>query len=402
MLGSPRVIINALGDVTSRRDFMPFGEQVFSDPTYRPTNLKYNTGDEIRQKFTGYQKDEETQLDFAEARMYQNKHARFTAVDPLLASGKSVNPQTFNRYVYVLNNPLIFTDPDGLQVAVATGPVYQSGNTFRIYRNPNKVPGNYSRVETTIRAQTTLNRTLHHLTVTPNGWRVGDRVDNQKFSTPPATPVQTRSDISVMSQEVVNGVRDGFGGIAKGVGNAPAVALNSITNDLANSLGGRFLFGGSNPVEISLPFAYNNPREGSYGSAGSTGTLAGLGVAGGTIFGGSSTLSVVPEAVTPRFLFHYTSPQRAALIEESGQLGLVNRPVFTTNARNLTPLQAQVELALPQSNTATAVFRIDTAQINFSPFRVGRVTGNVCNRAGGGCEFVFSQPIPGGAFTRIQ
>ena len=117
MLGSPRVITNALGEVTSRRDFMPFGEQVYSEPSFRPTSLKYNTGDDVRQKFTGYQKDEETQLDFAEARMYQNKHGRFTAIDPLLASGKSPSPQTFNRYVYVMNNPLAFTDPSGLQAA---------------------------------------------------------------------------------------------------------------------------------------------------------------------------------------------------------------------------------------------------------------------------------------------
>lgn len=50
--------------------------------------------------------------------MYENRYGRFTAVDPLLASGKSGNPQTFNRYVYVLNNPVIYRDPDGLQVAV--------------------------------------------------------------------------------------------------------------------------------------------------------------------------------------------------------------------------------------------------------------------------------------------
>jgi RHS repeat-associated protein len=113
-LDSPRVITDSNGNVTSRRDFMPFGEELTPDEQNRTTNRKYNTGDNIRQKFTGYQKDTETNLDFAEARMYENRHGRFTAVDPLLASGHSANPQTFNRYVYVGNDPINITDPLGL------------------------------------------------------------------------------------------------------------------------------------------------------------------------------------------------------------------------------------------------------------------------------------------------
>ncbi|MGD9562999.1 MAG: RHS repeat-associated core domain-containing protein [Pyrinomonadaceae bacterium] len=68
----------------------------------------------MRKRFTGYEKDDETGLDFAEARMYQNKHGRFTAVDPLLASASATNPQTFNRYTYTGNNPINYTDPSGL------------------------------------------------------------------------------------------------------------------------------------------------------------------------------------------------------------------------------------------------------------------------------------------------
>jgi len=94
---------------------MPFGEEVDVDGTYRTTAQGYSQSDSVRQRFTGYQKDEETGLDFAEARMYQNLHGRFTAIDPLLASGKSSNPQTFNRYVYVMNCPLVFIDPNGMQ-----------------------------------------------------------------------------------------------------------------------------------------------------------------------------------------------------------------------------------------------------------------------------------------------
>ncbi len=63
------MLVNSLGEFVSRRDFMPFGEEITPDCTHRTANLKYNFGDNIRQKFTGYQKDEETQLDFAEARM---------------------------------------------------------------------------------------------------------------------------------------------------------------------------------------------------------------------------------------------------------------------------------------------------------------------------------------------
>ena len=114
-LGSPRIITDQLGQVKARRDFMPFGEELFINIGARSTDLKYgSSADNVRQKFTGYQKDDETGLDFAEARMYENRHGRFTAVDPLLASGNSANPQTFNRYVYVTNNPIFLTDPLGL------------------------------------------------------------------------------------------------------------------------------------------------------------------------------------------------------------------------------------------------------------------------------------------------
>jgi len=46
--------------------------------------------------------------------MYANNFGRFTAVDPLLASGESGDPQTFNRYLYVNNSVLVYKDPTGL------------------------------------------------------------------------------------------------------------------------------------------------------------------------------------------------------------------------------------------------------------------------------------------------
>ena len=63
---------------------------------------------------TSYERDNESDLDFAEARYYNPAHGRFTAVDPLMASASPSNPQTWNRYSYVGNNPLNITDPTGL------------------------------------------------------------------------------------------------------------------------------------------------------------------------------------------------------------------------------------------------------------------------------------------------
>jgi RHS repeat-associated protein len=67
----------------------------------------------VRQKFTGKERDAETTLDYFVARYYASAHGRFNSPDPLLASGKAATPQTWNRYAYVLNNPLGMVDQNG-------------------------------------------------------------------------------------------------------------------------------------------------------------------------------------------------------------------------------------------------------------------------------------------------
>jgi RHS repeat-associated protein len=104
-LGSPRITTDANGQVISRRDFQPFGEEI--------ARANYG-GDSVRQKFTGYERDNESQLDFAQARMHNYNLGRFTSPDPSPESTDLWIPQSMNRYVYVMNNPLLYTDPTGL------------------------------------------------------------------------------------------------------------------------------------------------------------------------------------------------------------------------------------------------------------------------------------------------
>jgi RHS repeat-associated protein len=130
-LGSPRINTNQKGEIISRHDYLPFGDEIIG-LGQRTSEQGYGVNDNVRKKFTGYEKDQETGLDFAQARYYGNGLGRFTSVDPSLESINSVLPQSWNRYVYVLNNPLNLIDPSGL-FADPPG---------RWYWNPNDVDEN--------------------------------------------------------------------------------------------------------------------------------------------------------------------------------------------------------------------------------------------------------------------
>jgi RHS repeat-associated protein len=115
-LGTPRMIFDKTGSLlnTKRHDYLPFGEELTTGTGSRSSVQGYSVPDGIRQKFTQKERDTETGLDYFLARYYSSAHGRFTSTDPLLASGRVANPQTWNRYAYVLNNPLHFVDPSGL------------------------------------------------------------------------------------------------------------------------------------------------------------------------------------------------------------------------------------------------------------------------------------------------
>lgn len=114
-LGSPRIITRAGGLVASRHDYQPFGPELGAGVGGRTTGMGFsNGGDNNRKKFTGYERDNETGLDFAQARYYSNTQGRFTSPDPFAGSATIGNPQTFNRYVYCSHNPVNATDASGM------------------------------------------------------------------------------------------------------------------------------------------------------------------------------------------------------------------------------------------------------------------------------------------------
>jgi RHS repeat-associated protein len=100
-LGSARGLVNANGTIVDGYHYLPFGE-LLQGGTY------------TTHKFTGYERDSETNLDNAQARYYGSSMGRLMSPDPGNAGADSTNPQSWNAYSYVLNNPLILIDPAGL------------------------------------------------------------------------------------------------------------------------------------------------------------------------------------------------------------------------------------------------------------------------------------------------
>jgi RHS repeat-associated protein len=110
-LGSTRVVTDASGVVKSRRDYLPFGEEIQAGIGGRTTAMKYSAVDGLRQRYTGHERDDESGLDFAQARYCSSATGRFTSPDSMM--GTIRNPQTLNLYSYVANNPLVYIDPTG-------------------------------------------------------------------------------------------------------------------------------------------------------------------------------------------------------------------------------------------------------------------------------------------------
>jgi len=69
-------------------------------------------------QFTGKERDAESGLDDFGARYNSSAMGRFMSPDPDNAGAIDEDPQTWNAYSYARNNPLRYTDPDGLRVRI--------------------------------------------------------------------------------------------------------------------------------------------------------------------------------------------------------------------------------------------------------------------------------------------
>jgi RHS repeat-associated protein len=78
----------------------------------RTTSQGYGGSDSSRQRYALTERDEATGLDHTWWRKYENTAGGWTSPDPF--KGSISDPQSFNLFTYVSNDPLNFIDPSGL------------------------------------------------------------------------------------------------------------------------------------------------------------------------------------------------------------------------------------------------------------------------------------------------
>ncbi|MBU2540802.1 MAG: hypothetical protein KJ593_02770 [Candidatus Omnitrophica bacterium] len=104
--------VDGLGSITALTDDTGTVVQTYLYDSFG--NIKAETGSLINPyTYTGRELDPESGLYYYRARYYDASIGRFLQEDQLFGLAKL--PQTFNGYLYSLNNPLIFIDPFGLQ-----------------------------------------------------------------------------------------------------------------------------------------------------------------------------------------------------------------------------------------------------------------------------------------------
>ncbi len=94
---------------------------MYSSAAYAPFGEQYATAGTPDPSFTGQDSDTDPSMYDFTFRQYNPRQGRWISPDPLGTGAVDMtDPRSWNRYVYVRDNPLSYTDPLGLQLGYCT------------------------------------------------------------------------------------------------------------------------------------------------------------------------------------------------------------------------------------------------------------------------------------------
>jgi RHS repeat-associated protein len=119
-LGSVDAVTNAAGTVLARPSFNAWGARRASNWQGAPSQSEWQAiADTTRRGYTGHEQLDNVMLVHMNGRVYDPAIGRFLSADPFIDCAGST--QGWNRYSYVKNSPLAFTDPGGYSSVATRG-----------------------------------------------------------------------------------------------------------------------------------------------------------------------------------------------------------------------------------------------------------------------------------------
>jgi RHS repeat-associated protein len=210
-LGSPVARTNEKGELISRTRYEPYGATA--------------GGATPGIGFTGHVNDPETGLTYMQQRYYDPLAGRFLSVDPVLTDANT--GASFNRYVYAINNPYKYIDPDGREVKIVGTPSFKQLATAAM----NKIEsGKRGKVIVAAANDAKKTITIKESTGTNNTIRPVDSNIKPSDSTIQFNPSNTTGGVDINGG--VN--RPAFVGLAHELGHAVAAANGQHSNDRGN------------------------------------------------------------------------------------------------------------------------------------------------------------------------
>ena len=116
---SVRALTNSNGFVIARTDHQAFGEDIGVGVGLRKVEQGYSADKATRQGYGLTENDADTGQQHTWFRKLETQAGRWSSPDPYKGSMQLGDPQSFNRYSYVSNQPTNFVDPSGLMFLAA-------------------------------------------------------------------------------------------------------------------------------------------------------------------------------------------------------------------------------------------------------------------------------------------
>ena len=115
-LSGASVVLNSNNEVVETTDYYSFGQIRLDNPS-SPAGSSGPAAFSEQRKYIGQEYDEDTGLNYLNARYYNSAIARFVTQDPVFWNFDSswlADPQNQNAYAYARNNPITLSDQNGL------------------------------------------------------------------------------------------------------------------------------------------------------------------------------------------------------------------------------------------------------------------------------------------------